>query len=78
MKLFFMCSAASGLAMLLSLSSCEHKDLCYDHGHYVEVDVRFNWAEAPDANPSTMVVNFSRPTESISQPANSLRAKEAR
>lgn len=36
------------------LTSCEHKDLCYDHPHRQNVEVTFDWSEAPDANPSTM------------------------
>ena len=38
------------------LSSCEHKDLCYDHPHRQNVEVVFDWSDAPDANPSTMSV----------------------
>ena len=36
------------------LTSCEHKDLCYDYPHRQNVEVTFDWSEAPDANPSTM------------------------
>ncbi|WP_294618619.1 DUF5119 domain-containing protein [uncultured Bacteroides sp.] len=50
--------------------ACEHKELCYDHSHVVELDIRFDWSEAlasellaskaspSDALPSTMVVQF--------------------
>ncbi len=48
--LIFSCSVA--------MTSCEHKDLCYDHGHSVEINVKFKWDAAPDADPNTMVVNF--------------------
>ena len=41
--------------MLLSLlAACEHKDLCYDHSHTTQVEVVFDWTEAPDADPATM------------------------
>lgn len=36
------------------LTSCEHKDLCYEHPHRQNVEVMFDWSEAPDANPATM------------------------
>lgn len=36
------------------LSSCEHKDLCYEHPHRQNVEVVFDWSEAPDANPTCM------------------------
>ena len=48
-----LCMAAS-----LLLTCCEHKELCYDHSHSVEIEIRFNWQNAPDATPRTMVVNF--------------------
>lgn len=42
-------------AMLLPLlTACEHKDLCYDHPHSANVEVVFDWTEAPDAHPATM------------------------
>ncbi len=36
------------------LASCRHKELCYDHPHGMEVNVVFDWSEAPDATPETM------------------------
>lgn len=41
------------LAVLL-LTSCEHKDLCYDHYHNTKIQVVFDWKNAPDATPETM------------------------
>lgn len=42
-------------AVMLSVTfSCEHKELCSDHPHVVEVRVVFDWREAPDANPASM------------------------
>lgn len=42
----------------LLLCSCQHKELCYDHSHMVTLDVRFDWSEAPDAAPTTMVLQI--------------------
>lgn len=35
-------------------SSCQHKDLCYDHPHTGTLDVRIDWSKAPEAEPETM------------------------
>ncbi|MCM1332212.1 MAG: DUF5119 domain-containing protein [Bacteroides sp.] len=43
---------------VIAFAGCEHKDLCYDHGHSVEIEIHFNWDAAPDADPNTMVVSF--------------------
>lgn len=40
------------------LTACEHKDLCYDHGHVVSVQVNFDWQKAPDADPRGMNIWF--------------------
>ncbi len=40
--------------ILLHLPSCTHKELCTDHSHVMEVDVRFDWSAVPDAAPETM------------------------
>ena len=45
--------AVAVLAVLL-LTSCEHKDLCYDHYHNTKIQVVFGWKNAPDATPETM------------------------
>lgn len=47
---------AGCLAVMLLplLTACEHKDLCYDHPHSANVEVVFDWTEAPDARPATM------------------------
>lgn len=39
-------------------SSCEHKDLCYQHPHVKTVRVEFDWRDAPDASPMGMCVYF--------------------
>ena len=41
------------LSILVSVS-CEHKELCYDHSHTINVDVSFDWANSPDAPPKSM------------------------
>lgn len=40
------------------LSSCNHKDLCYDHTHNSRLQVRYDWSFAPEASPSGMSVFF--------------------
>lgn len=42
----------------LLLSSCEHKELCYNHTHNAEVKVVFDWANDPTANPESMDIYF--------------------
>lgn len=38
------------------LGGCEHRELCYDHSHWTDFNIEFDWSKAPDANPRTMVV----------------------
>ena len=38
----------------LAVASCEHKDLCYDHSHTVDVEEFFDWRNAPYATPASM------------------------
>lgn len=40
--------------VILLSTSCEHKDLCYDHSHTSRIRVVFDWKNAPDATPETM------------------------
>ncbi len=44
-------------AMILA-SSCDHKELCFDHTHMTPVQVVFDWCDAPDADPASMAVYF--------------------
>lgn len=39
---------------VLLFMSCEHKDLCYDHSHTANLQVVFDWKNAPEATPETM------------------------
>ena len=48
------------VAYMLGICSCDHKDLCMNHSHMVDVDVSFDWSYAPDADPVAMVVQFFR------------------
>lgn len=41
-------------ALLLGAASCEHKDLTYETARTADVDVVFDWREAPDASPASM------------------------
>ncbi len=58
----------TGLAVLCLMtagtlfSSCEHKELCYQHPHVKTIRVAFDWRDAPDASPKGMCVYFY-PTE---------------
>ncbi len=47
-----------GLSVMLGLAACGQRELCYDHSHRVPVSVEFDWSQAPDADPQTMVVWF--------------------
>lgn len=47
---FYLFAALAAVAA----ASCEHKELCYDHTHTVEVRVVFDWKNAPEAAPETM------------------------
>lgn len=44
----------SCVILTLALSSCVHKELCYDHSHVLEVDVVFDWHNDPEASPKSM------------------------
>lgn len=39
----------AAVAVLLAMTACEHKELCYEHPHTTDVDVLFDWNYAPDA-----------------------------
>lgn len=40
--------------LLVSLTACEHKELCYDHPHAGNLQVILDWQLAPDATPASM------------------------
>lgn len=51
----------------LGLSSCHHKDLDYDNVHRMGLYVAFDWRNAPDASPSSMLTYFF-PADGSDQP----------
>lgn len=40
----------------LTMASCQHKELCYDHSHIADLKVVFDWQKAPDADPESMAL----------------------
>ena len=44
---------AIGLLACL-LAACEQKELCYDHSHTADLEVVFDWRNAPGAQPASM------------------------
>lgn len=39
---------------ILLAVSCEHKELCYDHSHTIDVNISFDWSNVPEADPESM------------------------
>lgn len=52
MKNFSICVFACVAA--LALTGCNHKDLCFDHTHTLDVEVVYDWRNAPEAQPASM------------------------
>lgn len=48
------------LALIISLAftSCEYKELCYDHSHIVSLKVGYDWSGVESASPEGMSVYF--------------------
>lgn len=57
----------AAVLLMLSLASCEHKDLCLIHPHSATVNVVFDWKMAPGADPSRMQLWFF-PADGLGQP----------
>lgn len=55
LKIIYMLAIA---ALSAATMSCNHKDLCYEHGHKSKLRVQFDWRDAPEANPKGMCVFF--------------------
>lgn len=73
-KLIFRAAAAVASLLCLLLTSCNHRELCYDHEHWIDLQVAFDWSEEPAAAPATMVVWFfpaDAETEGARVPTNS-------
>lgn len=56
------------LVMLLVLTGCEYKELCYDHNHYGDVNVRFDWSKEPGKKVEGMTVLFYNLDAPASEP----------
>ena len=54
----YIISSVSVLSLLFVTTSCEHKDLCYNHPHGVKLKVEFDWEKAPDAFAKGMCIYF--------------------
>lgn len=52
------CLGSILMLFLLCLTGCSQRELCYDHSHVSPVMIEFDWSQAPDADPKTMVVWF--------------------
>ena len=48
--------------------SCEYKDLCYDHNHYGDVTVSFDWSKEPSRKVEGMTVLFYNLDAPASEP----------
>lgn len=53
-RILFTLPVAAGLLF----GSCEHKDLVYNHDYQSDVEVVFDWRNAPDADPASMAAYF--------------------
>lgn len=48
----------SVLMLLTALTGCTNKELCVLHPHQRNLLIQFDWRDAPDANPESMIVYF--------------------
>lgn len=44
------------IAAACLLAACSNRELCYDHTHWLDLRIEFDWSAEPDADPSAMVV----------------------
>ncbi|MDE6399906.1 MAG: DUF5119 domain-containing protein, partial [Muribaculaceae bacterium] len=58
MRVRFLTTVVSLMSVMTLLTGCRQRELCYDHSHYSPVSIVFDWTQAPDAEPATMVVWF--------------------
>ena len=56
------------LTFLLLLTSCDYKELCYDHRHYIDLKVIFDWQKSPDADVAGMTVLYYSQTNTSAEP----------
>ncbi len=55
---FFALPCLLAFLCLYGLTACDHKDLCYHHDHIVTLELRYDWRDAPEANPAGMCAYF--------------------
>ena len=56
------------LSLIPLLSSCEYKDLCYDHNHWTVVRVAFDWTLSPQADAKGMTTLFYNQVATTTEP----------
>ena len=56
------------LAATLLLAACDYKELCYDHRHYIDMKVIFDWQKSPDADVAGMTVVCYSQTKTSAEP----------
>lgn len=44
------------VAIAVGSAGCTRRELCYDHSHWTDLKIEFDWNRAPQAQPRTMVV----------------------
>ena len=54
----FLTNLLSLTILALVVTACNHKELCIEHPHKADVTVKFDWKDAPQANPRGMCVFF--------------------
>lgn len=55
-------------AMILCSCDAELRDLCYDHSHVTDLQVAFDWQEAPQMVPEGMTVLFYKADQTTGEP----------
>ncbi len=56
------------LAMTLGACDADLRELCYDHNHFGDLNVLFDWPHAPALNAKGMTVLFFRDTQTSGEP----------
>lgn len=49
-------ATTAAAALMVLVASCDHRELCYDHSHWLDLNVAFDWSSAPEASPQYMVL----------------------
>ena len=55
-------------AMTLGACDADLRELCYDHNHFGDLNVRFDWPHAPALNAKGMTVLFFRDVQTTAEP----------